>query len=43
MAVRKPLFVSSGNLQEMTTAMVDEIVDGIDASLEAIEQQLPRS
>ena len=29
MAVRKPLFVSSGNLQEMTTAMVDEIVDGI--------------
>ena len=27
MAVRKPLFVSSGNLQEMTTSMVDDIVD----------------
>ena len=27
MAVRKPLYVSSGNLQEMDTTMVAQIVD----------------
>ena len=29
MAVRKPLYNNSGNLQEMTTAMVDEVIDQI--------------
>ena len=29
MAVRKPLYYNSGNLQEMSTAMVDEIVDQV--------------
>ena len=30
MAVRKPLYNNSGNLQEMTTTMVDEIIDQLD-------------
>ena len=29
MAVRKPLYNNSGNLQEMTTTMVDEVIDQI--------------
>ena len=29
MAVRQPLYYNSGNLQEMSTAMVDEIVDQV--------------
>ena len=29
MAVRQPLYYNSGNLQEMTTSMVGEIVDQI--------------
>ena len=29
MAVRQPLYYNSGNLQEMSTAMVDQIVDQV--------------
>src|SRR6056300_786242 len=29
MAIRQPLYYNSGNLQEMTTTMVDEVVDQI--------------
>ena len=30
MAVRAPLYLNSGNLQEMTTVMVDNLIDQID-------------